>query len=151
MKRFYLLFLIILTVLTTTGCRVFDWFSKDSSSTTSSSNYVTPSRAETLEEERPLVNSRLNAFSNALLSQDVKKSIAICAPFRKDEYEKLFKENPNLMKYLGEAMKNATLDTVGPGYDSYGRRIGGVKVKYNGKTFNLNIVKLNGEWFLQDF
>ncbi|MEW6709260.1 MAG: hypothetical protein AB1403_05490 [Candidatus Riflebacteria bacterium] len=150
MKRFYLLFFLILTVLTATGCKVFDWSSKDSSPT-SSSNYVPPSRVETLEEERPLVNSRLNTFSNALISQDVKKSISICSPSRKDEYEKLFNENPNLMKYLGEAMKNATLDTVGPGYDSYGRRIGGVKVKYNGKTFNLNIVKLNGEWFLQDF
>ncbi|GAB1355295.1 hypothetical protein MASR1M12_40380 [Erysipelotrichia bacterium] len=104
-----------------------------------------------MEEERPLVNSRLSAFSNALISQDVKKSISICSPSRKEEYEKLFNENPDLMKYLGEAMKNSSLEMVGPGYDKYDQRFGGAVVKYNGKAFHINLVKINGVWYLQDF
>ena len=111
--------------------------------------YKIPQKPESLEQERPVVSEMLNGFIKALASKDIDKALEFCS--RKTEYKKLFTDHPELMIYLSEALKNFSLDSVGPGYTQYGCRIGGGCVKYQGKSFHLNLVKINGKWLIQDF
>lgn len=148
MKRFYLLFFIILTVLTTTGCRVFDWFSKDSSSSSGSSSYTPPLIPETLEQEQPVVKARINELSQALIEKDVDKAISLCT--RIDKYQTAFQNHKDKMPILGELLKTAKLTSVGP-YNRNGCRIGAVAIDVASTSFTINVIKDNGKWYIQDF
>ena len=147
MKRFYLLFLIILTVLTTTGCRVFDWFSKDSTSQQGSSSYTPPVVPETLEQEQPAVKGRLSELTRALESKNIEKAVELCVD--QDGYQQAFQKAPDKMPVLGEAIKSARLRMVGP-YNRNGVRIGELALEVASKTFTISIVKIGGKWFFQD-
>ncbi len=101
-----------------------------------------------LEEERPAVNAKINALSQALLNKDVEATVLLFT--RKDEYRQMFQVNKEKMPLLAEALKSATLTDVGPGYTSYGVRIGELSVNLSSHTFSITIVKIKGEWFIQD-
>ncbi|MEW6709258.1 MAG: hypothetical protein AB1403_05480 [Candidatus Riflebacteria bacterium] len=148
MKRFYLLFFLILTVLTATGCRVFDWFSKDSTSQQNSSSYAPPLIPETLEQEQPVVKARLNELSQAFIDKDVDRAIKFCV--KKDLYKQIFLRNKDRLPELGAAIKTGRLTSVGAGYSSSGTRIGEISVEIGSSTFGITIFKEKGEWFFQD-
>lgn len=148
MKRYYLLFFIILTVLTTTGCRVFDWFSEDSSSTNGNASYTPPAVPETLEQEQPAVKARLNELSQALIEKNVDKAVELCV--RKDFYKQIFLRHKDKLPSLGETIKKGQLTSVGAGYTSHGTRIGEISVDIGSTTFGITAIKSKGQWFFQD-
>lgn len=148
MKRFYLLFFLILTVLTATGCRVFDWFSKDSSSSSGGASYTPPAVPETLEQERPVVQARVNELSQALTTGNVDKIVELCN--EQDGYKEKFEANKENFPQMAESLKSARLTHLSDDYDSYGERVGQVTVDVGSKSFALPVVKINGQWFFQD-
>ncbi|MEW6709261.1 MAG: hypothetical protein AB1403_05495 [Candidatus Riflebacteria bacterium] len=147
MKRFYLLFILILTVLTATGCRVFDWFSKDSSSSSGSASYTPPSVPETLEQEQPVVLGRINALSSAFETKNLDKIVELCNG--NEEYRQRLSNNTQNLPEIAKALKTAKLTSLGPGYNRYGNRVGEVTVDTGSNTYTIPVVKRGGIWYFQ--
>lgn len=139
----------LLGLLNITGCRIFDWFSKDSSSQQGSSSYTPPAVPETLEQEQPVVKTRLNELAQALEAKDTEKAVELCG--QQEKYRKMFEENKDKMPALSKILANAKLTLINAGYGSDGIRMGEVSVDIASKTFTINAVKINGKWYFQDF
>ncbi|MEW6709257.1 MAG: hypothetical protein AB1403_05475 [Candidatus Riflebacteria bacterium] len=149
MKCFNLFFFVILTLITTSGCRVFDWFSKDSSSSSGSTSYTPPPVPETLEQERPEVKVRLGELTQALESKNIEKAVELCGG--QEKYRIMFESNKDKMPSLSKLLASSTLTLISAGYGSDGVRMGEVSVNIASKTFSINVVKINGKWYFQDF
>lgn len=149
MKHFYLFFTILLVLFTTTGCRVFDWFSSENSaSQQSGSSYTPPLVPETLEQERPVVQARVNELSQALVVGNVDKIFELCNA--QDGYKEKFEANRENFPQMAESLKSARLTHLADGYGRYGIRVGQITVDVGSKSFALPIVKIEGKWFFQD-
>ncbi|GEM_PF-3262407 len=147
-RVFFCVAFLLCIMLATTGCRVFDWFSKDSSSSGGSAPYAPPAVPETLEQERPVVQARVNELSQALTAGNVDKIFELCN--EQDGYKEKFEANKENFPQMAESLKSAKLTHLADDYDSYGERVGQITVDVGSKSFALPIVKINGQWFFQD-
>lgn len=145
----YLSIIIFGTLLSYTGCRVFDFFSKGATTQTAAP-YKPPARIETLEEELPAVNARINALSQALKAKDIEKTVLLFSPASRHERRQRLHTIQNEMPQIGEDLKTATLADIASGYTQFGVRTGSIKVQAYGRIFEINIVKINGEWYFQN-
>jgi hypothetical protein len=136
-------------VISITGCRIFDFFSKDSANQKGSASYTPPAVPETLEQEQPVVKARLNELSQALEVKNIEKAVELCG--QQEKYRKMFEENKDKMPSLSKMLINAKLTLINAGYGSDGVRMGEVSVDIASKTFTINAVKINGKWYFQDF
>ena len=100
-----------------------------------------------LEGERPAVNARINALSQAFMNKDVEAVLNMSTS--KDRYRKEFQTNKDKMPLAGEILKSATLTDIGPGYTKNGTLIGEISVKNASGTWTINIYKSNGEWLFE--
>lgn len=152
MKNFYWVFFcvtfLLCIMLTTTGCRVFDWFSKDSSSSSGSASYTPPAVPETLEQEQPVVKARINELVQALESKNIDKIWELCD--NQEGYREILENDVQNLPEVAKALKNAELTMVGPGYSRYGIRCGEVSVNNGSQSYAIIMIKRNGKWFFQD-
>jgi hypothetical protein len=135
-------------VITITGCRIFDFFSKDSANQKGSASYTPPAVPETLEQERPIVQVRINELAQALTAGNVDKIVELCN--EQDGYKEKFEANKENFPQMAESLKSARLTHLAAGYGSHGIRVGQITVDVGSKSFALPIVKIKGKWFFQD-
>ena len=145
----FIVVLLFSRMLTFTGCRVFDFFGKDSSAEKGSASYTPPAVPETLDQEQPVVKARLNELSQALENKNIEKAAELCG--QQEKYRKMFEENKDKMPALSKILLNAELTLINAGYGSDGVRMGEISVDISSKTFTINAVKINGKWYFQDF
>lgn len=138
----------LLCLLNIADCGIFDWFRKGSSKQQSGSSYSPPAVPETLEQEKPAVQARVNEFALALEAQNVEKAANFC--IRDDLYKETFGKDKSKMPLLGQALKNAHLISVAEDYTQNGCRLGVLAVKIGSETFSVTIVKDGGQWYFQD-
>lgn len=145
----FIIVLLFAGMLTITGCRIFDVFSKDPASSNGSASYTPPAIPETLEQEQPAVKARLNELSQALENKNIEKAAELCG--QQEKYRKMFEKNKDKMPVLSRILSNAKLTLINSGYGSDGVRMGEISVDIASKTFTINAVKINGKWYFQDF
>ena len=146
--RLCIVILIILAELIAYGCKVFDFFGKNPSAQHSSAPYAPTAVPETLEQEQPIVSSRLNELSQALIAKDANRASELCV--NEDFYKQIFLRHRDRLPALGEAIKKGRLTSIGAGYTSHGSRIGEVSLKLGSDTFGITVIKDKGQWFFQD-
>jgi hypothetical protein len=105
----------------------------------------------TLEIERPAVKAQLNVLTHALQSQDVEKSVQLCATFSQKKYKTLFASNKAKMVELGKLLNSATLTSIAPDVSINGEQTAELSVEYAGETFHVGLVKFQGSWLFESF
>lgn len=103
----------------------------------------------TLEEERPAVNARINALSQALINKDVEAAALLFSPGTREEHRKTLQAIQAKMPNIAEELKTAALIWVAPSNDRYGQRGGEIAVDFASTTLHISVVKIDGEWFFE--
>ncbi len=92
----------------------------------------------------------LDAFAEAADKGDVKTTVSLFAEGSQRTYTDLFAKDPEKLKLIAKAIKDAEMSQLSQpepeaaGYPRYAE----YEVAYDGLTFHIRMVKINGQWMI---